>query len=94
MRFEWDSAKNASNQRKHGIGFREAAEIFRGFVVLAEDSRRDYGEQRCIALGEYEGEVVRVVFTERGDNIRVISAWKASRNDRKKYQKARAHRPV
>jgi uncharacterized protein len=94
MGFEWDSAKAAANQRKHGIGFREAAEIFRGFVLLAEDKRRDYGEQRLIAIGEYDGEIIRVVFTERSDNIRIISAWKANRNDRKSYQKARAHRQV
>jgi uncharacterized DUF497 family protein len=94
MGFEWDSAKDAANQRKHGIGFREAVEIFRGFVVFAEDRRHDYGEQRFIALGEYDGEVIRLVFTERKRNIRIISAWKANGNDRKNYQTARAHRSV
>ena len=94
MGFEWDAAKDAANQRKHGIAFREAAEIFRDFIVLTEDSRRDYGERRFIALGEYDGEVIRLVFTERGDNIRIISAWKANRNERENYKKARAHRPL
>jgi uncharacterized protein len=94
MGYEWDSTKDAANQRKHGIGFREAAEIFRGFVAIAEDDRRDYGERRFIALGEYDGEVIRVIFTERASNIRIISAWKANRNDRKSYQKARAYRQV
>ena len=94
MGFDWNSAKDAANQIKHGIGFREAAEIFRGFVVTAEDKRRDYVERRFIALGEYDGEVIRLVFTERDGNIRIISAWKANRNDRKTYQKARAHRTI
>jgi len=94
MAFEWDDAKDAANKRKHGIGFREAAEIFRGYVLTAEDSRRDYGERRVIALGEYDGEVIRVVFTDRDGNVRIITAWKASRYDRKNYQKARAHRQV
>jgi uncharacterized protein len=94
MGFEWDPAKDAANQRKHGIGFREATEIFRGFVLSAEDLRRDYGERRFIALGEYDGEVIRLIFTERDGNVRVISAWKANKNDRKEYQKARAHRQV
>ena len=94
MGFEWDAAKDEANQRKHGIGFRDAAEIFRSFVVIAEDRRHDYGEQRFIALGEYDGEVILLVFTERGRNIRIISAWKANRNDRKSYQEARAHRQV
>jgi uncharacterized protein len=94
MGFEWDPVKDAANQQKHGIGFREASEVFRGYVLIAEDKRRDYGERRFIALGEYDGEVIRVIFTERGSTIRVISAWKANRNDSKAYQKARAHRQV
>jgi uncharacterized DUF497 family protein len=94
MGFEWNDAKDAVNKRKHGIGFREAAEIFRGYVLTAEDTRRDYGERRWIALGEYDGDVIRVVYAERNGNIRIITAWKASRNDRKSYQKARAHRQV
>jgi uncharacterized DUF497 family protein len=85
MGFEWDEAKDATNRRKHDLGFREAAEIFRGYVLTAEDTRRDYGERRLIALGEYNGEVIRVVFTERDGNVRIITAWKASRDDRKNY---------
>ena len=94
MEFEWNETKAAANRRKHGIGFREAAEIFRGYVLIAEDKRHDYGEQRFVALGEYNGEVIRLIFTERDGNVRIISAWKANRNDRKSYQKARAYRQV
>jgi uncharacterized DUF497 family protein len=94
MNFEWNNTKNTINLRKHGIGFREAAEIFRGLVVVSQDTRRDYGERRLIALGEYDGEVIRVVFTERGESIRIISAWKANRHDRQSYEKARQDRPV
>jgi uncharacterized DUF497 family protein len=94
MEFEWDSAKDAANQRKHRIGFREASEIFRGPIVVSNDDRRDYGERRLIALGEYDGEVIRVVFTERGDSIRIISAWKANRHERENYKKAQQDRPL
>ena len=94
MEFEWNDAKDASNQHKHRIGFREAAEIFRGYVLIVEDTRHDYSERRLVALGEYDGEVIRVVFTERGGKIRIITAWKANRNDRKTYQKARAYRQL
>jgi uncharacterized DUF497 family protein len=94
MGFEWDPFKDLTNRRKHGVGFREASEIFRGYVLIVEDTRRDYGERRFITLGEYDGEVIRLVFTERNRNIRIISAWKANRNDRKNYQKARAHRQI
>jgi uncharacterized DUF497 family protein len=94
MEFEWDLAKDAANQAKHGIGFRQAAEIFRGAIVVSEDTRRDYGERRLIALGEYDGDVIRVVFTERGTTVRIISAWKANRNDRENYKKAQQDRPL
>lgn len=50
MGFEWDPVKDAANRQKHGIGFREASEVFRGFILIAEDTRRDYGEPRFIAL--------------------------------------------
>jgi uncharacterized protein len=94
MGFEWDEAEDATNRCKHGLGFRQAAEIFRGFVLVGEDRRRDYGKPRFIALGEYDGEVIRLIFTERDGNIRIISARKANKNDRKNYQKARADRQV
>ena len=94
MSFRWDPAKDIANQRKHRIGFRVAAEIFRGRVLVSEDLRRDYGERRWIALGEYDGAVIRVVFTERDGDIRIISAWKANRYDREAYEKARENRPL
>jgi uncharacterized DUF497 family protein len=94
MPFEWDSAKDRANRIKHLIGFREAAEIFRSFVLLADDVRRDYGERRQIALGIYDGDVIRVVFTERGGTIRIISAWKANRHDREVYRQAQQSRPL
>jgi uncharacterized DUF497 family protein len=94
MDLEWDSAKDAVNRRKHGIGFRQAAEIFRGPIMVSEDSRRDYGERRLIALGEYDGDVIRVVFTERDSTIRIITAWKASQYDRTAYQQATKDRSL
>jgi uncharacterized DUF497 family protein len=94
MGFQWDQTKDAANRVKHGIGFREAAEIFRGFILVSEDTRRDYGERRFIALGIYDGEVIRVVFTERDSEIRIISAWKANRDDRETYTQAHKDREV
>jgi uncharacterized DUF497 family protein len=94
MPFEWDATKDRANRVKHRIGFREATEIFRGFVLLADDVRHDYGERRQIALGIYDGDVIRVVFTERGDTTRIISAWKANRHDREIYKQAQQGRPL
>jgi uncharacterized DUF497 family protein len=86
MGFQWDEAKSAANEAKHGISFLQAAQIFRGPILKRSDDRKDYGEQRFIALGVFDGEVLRVVFTERGGDIRLISAWRAGKHDRKRYQ--------
>lgn len=89
MGFQWDTGKSVTNEVKHGISFLQAAQIFRGPILKTEDNRRDYGEQRFIALGTYDNMVIRVVFTERDGDIRIISAWKASRHDRTTYQNIR-----
>lgn len=86
MGFQWDTNKSDANEAKHGISFLQAAQIFRGPILKTQDTRRDYGEPRFIALGAFDGVVLRVVFTERDGDIRIISTWKASKNDRKKYQ--------
>jgi uncharacterized DUF497 family protein len=86
MGFQWDDEKSTANEAKHGISFLQAAQIFRGPILTRPDDRKDYGEQRFIALGAYDGEVLRLVFTERDGDIRLISAWRAGRHDRKKYQ--------
>ncbi|UMY17873.1 BrnT family toxin [Methylobacterium organophilum] len=94
MGFQWDPEKDAANQAKHLVGFRQAAEIFRGFRLTRPDTRRDDGEDRFIALGVYDNEVLRVVYTLRDGDIRIISAWKASRHDRQAYAQACQARPV
>lgn len=89
MGFQWDADKDAANQAKHLVSFRQAAEIFRGFRLTREDTRHAYGERRFIALGLYDGAVLCVVYTLRNDDIRIISAWKAGRHDREAYIEAR-----
>jgi uncharacterized protein len=44
---EWDERKRRANVVKHGIDFVDAARVFEGAVLEAEDLRRDYGERRC-----------------------------------------------
>ncbi|CAD5948111.1 hypothetical protein PCC9214_02375 [Planktothrix tepida] len=87
MQFEWDVNKNAQNLKKHGISFEEAQEIFDGLVFTAIDERFDYGgEIREISIGAIQGVViVTVVHTERSGVIRIISARKATRQERKTY---------
>jgi uncharacterized DUF497 family protein len=88
-RFEWDDAKNRSNIRKHGFDFVDAEEMFRGILLARPDTREDYGEKRCIGIGTIRNRTAVVVFSERGpENIRIISLRKASRRERKEYEKA------
>lgn len=87
--FQWDWRKNASNQAKHGLSFDQATEIFEGPTVEKEDHRRDYGETRTIAYGlDAEGSLLAVVYTFRDGSRRLISARRASSDERKAYDRA------
>ena len=83
--FEWDERKNRQNIEKHGISFRRAATIFNGRVLQWEDNRKDYGEERRIAIGRTEHRILQVVYTLRNRNLRIISARKATKDERQKY---------
>jgi hypothetical protein len=87
---EWNEAKAASNRRKHGIDFDEAIEIFYGTSLLRRSDRND--EERWLAIGETEGRVVTVVFTWRGDALRIISARRARRNEKRAYHQEKMGR--
>ena len=87
MRFEWDETKNQINIRKHGIGFRDAIDVFNHPVLTAIDEREDYGEDRWIALGWMAAIVGVVVYVERNvDVIRVVSARKATKHEVRRYK--------
>ncbi len=87
--FEWDDAKNAANIAKHGVAFELACRIFDGPVLTVADSRTDYGERREISLGAVEGVLIlAVVQTGRSARIRIISARRASRRERRRYEQA------
>jgi uncharacterized DUF497 family protein len=83
--FAWDEAKRRANLRKHGIDFADAATIFRGITVTAEDDREAYGERRFLTLGLLEDQVVSVAHTERGQEIRIISILKATKHEARFY---------
>ena len=87
MAFDWDPYKNAANIERHGIDFEDARRIFEGPVVEAR-SRREYSEVRMIAIGLLNDREIVVVYTWRGDKRRLISARRASRNERREYQRA------
>ena len=88
MEFEWNETKRRANARKHGVDFEDAATIFDGKVVIVSDDRFDYGEDRYVALGLLKGQVIKVivvVYTERGEKIRMISARKAMKHEETFY---------
>jgi len=88
MRFEWDESKNAANIRKHKIDFCDVPSVFEAPLLIAYDARQDYGEDRWIGIGTLRSiTVVVVIFTERAtDTIRIISARRANRYERKQYE--------
>jgi uncharacterized DUF497 family protein len=85
MDSEWDEAKRLPNFRKHGIDFVDAARIFDRPFVETEDLRRDYGERRYRAFGEFDGRVIQVIYTWRRDRRRIITARRARRDERRAY---------
>ena len=85
MNYEWDEAKRLTNLRKHGIDFADVPAMFEGDIVVIEDNRYDYGEQRFVTFGLLQGRVIAVVNTEREDCIRIISARKATKYEQRIY---------
>ncbi len=85
--FEWDDDERTANITKHDVDFALVTRVFDGATLDRPDDRDEYGEERVIAFGQHEGVVYRVVYTLRGDVIRIISAQKASRHDRERYYK-------
>lgn len=85
-RFTWDERKAVSNLRRHGVAFEIALMAFRDpFAVEQIDDREDYGEERINMLGMCDGVILFVTYTERGEEIRLISARRAERHERDRY---------
>lgn len=87
MRIAWDVRKAASNARHHGVTFEEAQGVLFDPCALSREDDDAQGEQRFVTLGRGEcGRILVVVFTCRGETIRLISAWKASESQRRRYE--------
>ncbi len=86
LEFEWDENKRQSNLRKHGIDFVAASKIFKNYTVEFEDNRYDYREDRFIAIGIIGNQTLTVVYTMRNGIIRLISARKSTKEERKIYE--------
>jgi len=86
--FEWDPQKAQINQEKHGVSFDEASTTFEDHLSLTiEDPLHSSDEERLVHIGlSYKNRILIVVHTERGDNIRIVSARKATKRERKHYE--------
>jgi uncharacterized DUF497 family protein len=83
--FEWDPVKDRTNEDKHGISFDDAKAVFLDAQRLIEDATRpEYGEQRSKVIGRLGSVIVAVIFTDRGDYRRLISARRARRDERER----------
>ena len=89
MTFTWDPRKDARNQRKHGVGFGEAASVLEDpLSTTYPDLAHSRGERRYVTIGRSRlGQTLVVAHTEQGDTIRVISARPATRLERRFYEK-------
>jgi uncharacterized DUF497 family protein len=94
VRFEWDEAKAKSNLRKHGVRFEDAMLVFADPFALVQQDRSEGGELRWQTLG-LVGDIVLLLVAhtvrdeERDEIIRIISARKAVRKERKRYDQNR-----
>lgn len=91
IKFEWNAAKAALNERKHGISFEEAKSVFYDeFAIQFYDSENsELEEDRFLMLGlSSESRILLVCHCERdsGNTIRIISARKATKTERKFYE--------
>ena len=84
--FVWDEAKRRSNLKKHGLDFKDAHLVYDNPEKCTYDSSRA-GELRMmdVALAVVKGRLLTLIYTERGDDVRVISFRPASREERKQY---------
>jgi uncharacterized DUF497 family protein len=88
MKVLWDPEKAKANLKKHGVRFSDAeGALFDPMALTCEDESSE-GEQRFISIGtEAFGKVVVVVYSHRGEAVRMISARKATKGERAAYEK-------
>jgi uncharacterized DUF497 family protein len=88
LEFEWDEDKAASNRKKHRIAFEEAATVFADpLAAIFDDEAHSEEEQREIIIGHSaDDQLLLVSFTERAGAIRIISARRATKRERRDYE--------
>ncbi len=88
MNYQWDPAKAEANVKKHGVEFADAVGVFEDPTAITIEDPQSEGEQRFLSMGmDVLGRIIVVAFTYRGDDIRVISARKASKKEVRVYER-------
>jgi len=88
MNYQWDPAKATANVKKHGVEFADAVGVFDDPGALTIEDPDSEEEQRFLAIGlDVLGRLIVVAFTYRGDDLRLISARKATRKEMSIYEK-------
>lgn len=83
--FEWDDEKAELNWQKHRVDFQDAAKVFNDPYRVEEfDEEHSFDEDRWQVIGKVD-DVLFVIYTERGESTRLISARKATSTERRKY---------
>ena len=93
--FEWDPKKAAANVEKHGVTFEEAVTAFQDPLArVHSDPDHSQSEHRAILIGHStQGRLLLVAFTDRKSKIRIISARKATRRERRAYEESKQDSP-
>jgi uncharacterized protein len=88
LKFEWDAPKSIANVRKHGVSFEEAATVFGDPLALTfADPDHSISEARFVTIGQLHQDLLLIVaHIERGQMIRIISARRATRQERTIYE--------
>ena len=88
LEFEWDPKKAAANVAKHGVTFEEAATVFADPLGrIVPDPRHSTEEERYVLLGlSHQRHLLVVMYVDRGGRIRIISARRATRRERRNYE--------
>jgi uncharacterized protein len=89
MKFEWDKRKAVSNIKKHGVPFEESSTVFGDPLSLTiQDPIHSNKEERYVTIGlSAKFRIIVVIHTDRGDNIRIISARLATKGEKNNYEK-------
>ena len=88
VKYQWDENKNRANKAKHGLSFEDAERFDWDGAIETQDDSRDYGEERWVAVSFIDARLCILVYTKRGEKVRIISLRKAGKRENRNFEKA------